>query len=48
MPGAFRHVEDGFISEHDISLLVTMAKKGMSTRPETAGPSILDINSGFL
>jgi hypothetical protein len=41
-------VLDGLFSEQDIRTLHEIAVKGMSLRPNPGGPTILDINTGFL
>lgn len=44
-----RHVLDGVFKESDISALHQIAEKGMSSRgPSVGGPTILDINTGFV
>jgi hypothetical protein len=44
-----RHVMDGVFEESDIIALHEIAKKGMSSRgPSQGGPTILDINTGFV
>ena len=43
-----RRVVDGLFSEEDIDRLKTIVKKGMQTRPKLGGPTILDINTGFI
>lgn len=45
---AKRYVEDNFLSEEEVDLLLSMMKKGMNAREATGGPTILDINSGLL
>lgn len=43
-----RRVFDGLFSEKDIVLLTDIAKKGMNIRENIGGPTILDINTGFI
>ena len=44
-----RHVLDGVFEEEDITVLHSIAEKGMSSRGESkGGPTILDINTGFI
>lgn len=43
-----RRIVDGLFSENDITKLHDIAKKGMSTRESIGGPTILDINTGFI
>lgn len=44
-----RHVMDGVFEEADITALHKIAEKGMSSRgPSLGGPTILDINTGFV
>lgn len=43
-----RRIVDGVFTEDDITILRTIAEKGMSTRPNIGGPTILDINTGYI
>lgn len=43
-----RRVVDGLFTTEDISTLRQIAEKGMSTRENVGGPTILDINTGFI
>jgi hypothetical protein len=44
-----RHVIDGVFEESDITALHSIAEKGMNSRgPSLGGPTILDINTGFV
>ena len=44
-----RHVIDGVFEESDITALHRIAEKGMNSRgPSLGGPTILDINTGFV
>ncbi|GBG24778.1 Prolyl 3-hydroxylase 2 [Hondaea fermentalgiana] len=49
VPETWRHVEDAFISDEEIDILLRMVEKGMaSSRGDTGGPTILDVNGGFM
>ena len=41
-------IVDNLFSEADISRLHAIASKGLSTRPRRGGPTILDINTGYV
>ena len=43
-----RRVVDGLFSVEDINHLKSIVEKGMQTRPKHGGPTILDINTGFI
>lgn len=43
-----RYVVDDFVSEDDLATLRGIVEKGMASQPATGGPTILDINSGFI
>jgi len=43
-----RHVTDGLFTESDIERLHLIVEKGMSQRPSLGGPTILDINTGYV
>ena len=43
-----RRIVDGLFSEDDITRLHGIAEKGMATRESVGGPTILDINTGFI
>ena len=43
-----RSVVDGLFSSEDISNLLSIVKKGMSQRLDLGGPTILDINTGYI
>lgn len=43
-----RRVIDGVFSDADVERLHEIAKKGMSQRTELGGPTILDINTGYI
>mmetsp|Transcript_17514 Transcript_17514/g.28351 ORF Transcript_17514/g.28351 Transcript_17514/m.28351 type:complete len:293 (+) Transcript_17514:90-968(+) len=48
MPKAYRHVEDGFLSDGEADILLKMVERGMGIRDKVGGPTILDVNSGYL
>jgi hypothetical protein len=41
-------IQDGLFSDDDVSSLRAIAEKGMSNRVATGGPTILDINTGYI
>jgi len=43
-----RRIVDGVFSSEDVSGLLNIARKGMKLRPSLGGPTILDINTGYL
>jgi len=43
-----RKVVDNFVGAEDLSTLLSMVRRGMAASPATGGPTIMDINSGFL
>ena len=43
-----RYIEDGFISEEDIDLLLSIIRKGTGEGEADAGPTIFDPITGFL
>jgi hypothetical protein len=43
-----RRVADGLFQDEDIANLARIVKKGMSQRSSDGGPTILDINTGFI
>lgn len=43
-----RRIVDGVFTEEDINVLRAIAEKGMATRPNIGGPTILDINTGYI
>jgi hypothetical protein len=43
-----RRIVDGVFADADIQLLHAIVEKGMSTRPSLGGPTILDINTGYI
>ncbi len=43
-----RHVIDGLFTEGDVNKLMKIVQKGMGTRESRGGPTILDINTGFI
>jgi hypothetical protein len=43
-----RSVVDDLFDESDIDALLAIAEKGMSVRPSLGGPTILDLNTGYL
>jgi len=45
---AWRYIEDDFFSEKEVEVLLAMVKKGMQGRSLDGGPTILDVNSGFI
>jgi hypothetical protein len=46
--GCLRHVEDAFVSPEEVARLLAMLAPGFARSHATAGPTILDVNSGFL
>lgn len=46
--GCRRHVEDGFVTPTEASQLLRMVTAGFARSVATAGPTILDVNTGFL
>lgn len=43
-----RKVVDGIFSDEDVNKLHEIAQKGMNTRAAVGGPTILDINTGYI
>lgn len=43
-----REVVDDFLSPEEVDTLLKMMEKGMAASPLTGGPTILDINTGFM
>lgn len=43
-----RKIIDDIFSEDDIDILHSIAEKGMATRESVGGPTILDINTGYI
>lgn len=43
-----RRIIDGVFEESDINKLLSIARKGMSYRNDSGGPTILDINTGYI
>lgn len=43
-----RRVVDGLFEDTDIEALLAIAEKGMAVRPSLGGPTILDLNTGYL
>lgn len=43
-----RRIVDDVFTEEDINVLRAIAEKGMATRPNIGGPTILDINTGYI
>lgn len=43
-----RRIVDGIFTDDDIANLHAIARKGMSQRPVVGGPTILDINTGYI
>jgi hypothetical protein len=43
-----RRISDNTFSIDDVEKLLTIAKKGMATRKRMGGPTILDINTGYI
>ena len=43
-----RVVRDGLFDENEVSALLDIARKGISTRQDVGGPTIVDINSGHI
>ena len=43
-----RHVMDNIFSEEDVKKLLSIVEKGMKKREAKGGPTILDINTGFI
>ena len=43
-----RHVVDGFVSEEDARRLVGFVDRAVARRPRPGGPTIVDVNSGFV
>ena len=46
--GCTRQVIDNVFHKEEITALHDIARKGMDTRPKANGPTILDINTGFI
>lgn len=38
---------DNLFTREDVDRLHSIVRKGLGTRPETGGPSILDLNTGY-
>jgi hypothetical protein len=43
-----RRVVDGIFNQSDVAKLLAIANKGMSQRTDFGGPTILDINTGYI
>ena len=43
-----RVIEDGIFTDEEIGQLLAIAEKGMSMRNSKGGPTLLDINTGYL
>ncbi len=43
-----RVFEDGFVSSEDIEILLSIIKQGVASRSVAGGPTIMDLNSGFV
>eukprot|EP00510_Aplanochytrium_minuta_P000416 CAMPEP_0184008600 /NCGR_PEP_ID=MMETSP0954-20121128/2071_1 /TAXON_ID=627963 /ORGANISM="Aplanochytrium sp, Strain PBS07" /LENGTH=130 /DNA_ID=CAMNT_0026287743 /DNA_START=271 /DNA_END=664 /DNA_ORIENTATION=+ len=43
-----RYVVDDFVSKEDVDILLGMMKRGMASSSQDGGPTIMDVNSGFL
>ena len=43
-----RHLEDGFVTPREVDRLLAMLAPGFARSSATAGPTILDVNSGYL
>jgi hypothetical protein len=43
-----RFVEDGLFTDEEVSNLLDIARLGMATRESVGGPTILDINTGYI
>jgi len=41
-------VVDDLFTKEDVDRLHSIVQKGLGTRPETGGPSILDLNTGYI